>query len=106
MLRICIEPNTFEITSMQDKQNPYIDIQHLVQKKEVEKELEDVIEIKENKSIIVNESLIFVPGPPFQIIPTHEEDELEMRLRKTIEFLFNADIIIEEFIGKHFNLSL
>jgi len=38
MLRICIEPNTFDITSMQDKQNPYIDIRHLVHKKEMEKE--------------------------------------------------------------------
>jgi len=38
MIRICIEPNTFEITSMQDKQNPYIDIHHSVREKEVHKE--------------------------------------------------------------------
>ena len=38
MIRVCIEPNTFEITSMQDKQNPYIDIKYAVSKKEVEKE--------------------------------------------------------------------
>jgi N-dimethylarginine dimethylaminohydrolase len=38
MIRVCIEPNTFEITSMQDKQNPYIDIQHRVRHTDVQKE--------------------------------------------------------------------
>jgi N-dimethylarginine dimethylaminohydrolase len=35
MIRVCIEPNTFTITSMQDKQNPYIDIRHSVDRTEV-----------------------------------------------------------------------
>lgn len=35
MIRICIQPSTFEITSMQDKQNPYIDINHSVDSTEV-----------------------------------------------------------------------
>jgi N-dimethylarginine dimethylaminohydrolase len=38
MIRVCIEPNTFEITSMQDKQNPYIDVHSTVNRREVEKE--------------------------------------------------------------------
>jgi len=35
MIRICIQPTTFDITSMQDKQNPYIDIRHSVDGTEV-----------------------------------------------------------------------
>lgn len=33
MIRVCIEPNTFEITSAQHGQNPYIDIEYPVVKK-------------------------------------------------------------------------
>lgn len=35
MLRMLIKPTTFTITSMQDKQNPYIDTHHVVNKKKV-----------------------------------------------------------------------
>ena len=38
MIRVCIEPNTFEITSMQDNQNPYIDVNHSVSGSDVSKE--------------------------------------------------------------------
>jgi N-dimethylarginine dimethylaminohydrolase len=35
MLRVCIEPTTFTIFDFQDKQNPYIDIEHTVHGKKV-----------------------------------------------------------------------
>jgi hypothetical protein len=43
--------------------------------------------------------VIFVPGPPFEII---EEDELEKICRKIIEFLFTTNIMMEEFIKDRF----
>lgn len=46
--------------------------------------------------------VIFVPGPPFEIIPNYEEDELEKIFRKTIEYFFNFNIIVEEFTNDHF----
>jgi len=52
MIRVCIKPNTFEITSMQDKQNPYIDIKHSVVRDEVAKE-HDALVKQYGKSVVV-----------------------------------------------------
>jgi len=38
MLRICIKPTTFQITEQQDKQNVYIDVHHVVNKKKANKQ--------------------------------------------------------------------
>lgn len=52
MIRVCIEPNTFEITSMQDKQNPYIDIKHSISGSEVSKEHANLVK-QYGKSVVV-----------------------------------------------------
>ena len=43
MIRMCIEPNTFEIISMQDKQNPYIDVRHSVVQKKVKESHKNLV---------------------------------------------------------------
>lgn len=62
MIRVCIEPNTFEITSMQDKQNPYIDINHSVFGSEVAKEHANLVK-HYGKSVIVYKVLTHVHLP-------------------------------------------
>jgi N-dimethylarginine dimethylaminohydrolase len=52
VIRVCIQPNTFEITSMQDKQNPYIDIKHSVSNDEVAKEHQALVK-QYGESVIV-----------------------------------------------------
>lgn len=52
MIRLCIEPTTFEITSMQDKQNPYIDIHHTVDGRGVEKEHRSLIKQFTGKVVV------------------------------------------------------
>lgn len=51
---VCIAPSTFEILSMQDKQNPYIDVKHYVDKAKVARQhkalvkaLKDTLHLKE-----------------------------------------------------------
>ena len=44
MRRLLIEPSTFEILPIQDKQNPYIDIHHDVHNKKVEKQHEELVQ--------------------------------------------------------------
>jgi N-dimethylarginine dimethylaminohydrolase len=52
VIRVCIQPNTFNITSMQDKQNPYIDIRHSVQGAEVKKEHDALVGLYGNSVVV------------------------------------------------------
>jgi N-dimethylarginine dimethylaminohydrolase len=52
VIRVCIQPNTFNITSMQDKQNPYIDIKHAVQETEAAKEHRALVGLYGNSVVV------------------------------------------------------
>jgi N-dimethylarginine dimethylaminohydrolase len=52
VMRVCIQPNTFNITSMQDKQNPYIDIKHSVQGAEAAKEHQALVKVYRDSVVV------------------------------------------------------
>ena len=52
VMHVCIEPNTFNITSMQDKQNPYIDIKQSVKQAEAAKEHRALVDLYGNSVVV------------------------------------------------------
>jgi N-dimethylarginine dimethylaminohydrolase len=50
MLRVCIKPTTFTILPIQDKQNPYIDIKHRVDRKKAAKQHDALVKSFANVS--------------------------------------------------------
>ena len=50
MLRVCIKPTTFTILPIQDKQNPYIDIKHRVDRKKAAKQHDALVKSFANGS--------------------------------------------------------
>ena len=60
MLRICIKPTTFTILPIQDRQNPYVDIKHRVDRKKVTKQHDNLV----NSFINVTTYTIEDPADP------------------------------------------
>jgi len=65
MLRICIRPTTFTITPIQDKQNPYIDIDMNVNMKKALKQHSDLVKAFKNVDVFTVQPIDSIPDIVF-----------------------------------------